>query len=306
MKATRIHSFGNSDVLTLEETPRPEPADGQVLIKVHAAGVNPVDWKTRSGNYMKADIHLPLTLGRDVSGVVEGVGRGVTGFKPGDDVYAFLGSHSGGYAEYALAEEQETARKPASLDHVHAAAVPFAATTAWQALFDHGNLQPGQRVLIHGAAGGVGHYALQFAKAKGATVIVTGRSEDLNLLRSLGADEVIDYRKARFEERARDIDLVLDLIGGETQERSWECLKDGGTLISTLEQPSREKAEAHHAKAKVIMAEPKAEQLREIASLIEQGKVKVIIEETFPLAEAKQAHDAIERRHTQGKIVLTV
>lgn len=306
MKATRIHSFGSSDVLTLEETPRPEPADGQVLIKVHAAGVNPVDWKIRSGHFHREELQLPMTLGRDVSGVVEGVGRGVGDFKPGDEVYAFLGSHDGGYAEYALAEERELAPKPASLDHVHAAAVPLAATTAWQALFDHGNLQPGQRVLIHGAAGGVGHYALQFAKAKGATVIVTGRSEDLALLRSLGADDVIDYRKARFEERARDIDLVLDLVGGETQERSWECLKDGGALISTLEQPSREQAEAHHAKGEVFMAEPRAEQLREITGLIEQGKVRVVIEETFPLAEAKQAHDAIERKHTQGKIVLTV
>ncbi len=306
MKASRIHSFGSSDVLTLEETPRPEPADGQVLIKVYAAGVNPVDWKIRSGTFKKADIHLPLTLGRDVSGVIEAVGRGVAGFKPGDEVYAFLGSHSGGYAEYALAEEREVAPKPASLDHVHAAAVPLAATTAWQALFDHGNLQPGQRVLIHGAAGGVGHYALQFAKAKGATVLVTGRSEDFDLLRSLGADEVIDYRRARFEDRARDVDLVLDLVGGETQERSWDCLKDGGTLISTLEQPSLEKAEAHHAKAEAFVAQPKAEQLREITDLIEQGKVKVVIEETFPLEEAKQAHDAIERRHTQGKIVLTV
>jgi len=306
MKATRIHSFGSSNVLTLEDAPRPEPGDGQVLIKVHAAGVNPVDWKIRSGQFKKAEMRFPFTPGRDVSGVVEAVGRGVAGFKPGDEVYAFLGSHSGGYAEYALAEETETALKPRSLDHVHAAAVPLAATTAWQALFEHGNLQPGQRLLIHGAAGGVGHYALQFAKAKGATVIATGRSEDMDFLRSLGADEVIDYRKARFEERARDVDFVLDLVGGETQERSWECLKDGGTLISTLEQPSQEKAGEHHAKATAMMAEPKAEQLREITHLIEQGKVKVVIEETFPLSEAKQAHDAIERRHTQGKIVLTV
>lgn len=306
MKATRIHSFGSSNVLTLEETPRPEPTDGQILIKVHAAGVNPVDWKIRSGQSRKAEQQMPLTLGRDVSGVVEAVGRGVAGFKLGDEVYAFLGSHSGGYAEYALAEEREVALKPRSLDHVHAAAVPLAATTAWQALFEHGDLQPGQRLLIHGAAGGVGHYALQFAKAKGASVIATGRSEDMSLLRALGADEVIDYRKARFEERARDIDFVLDLVGGETQERSWECLKDGGTLISTLEQPSQEKAEAHHARATAMVVEPKAEQLREITNLIEQGKVKVIIEEIFPLSEAKQAHDAIERRHTQGKIVLTV
>ncbi len=306
MKAVRIHSLGGTGVLTLEETPRPEPADGQVLIKVRAAGVNPVDCKTRSGKFQRPDMALPMTLGRDIAGVVEGVGRGVTGIKPGDEVYAYLDAHGGGYAEYALAEEGETAPKPASLDDIHAAAVPLAATTAWQALFDHGHLQPGQRVLIHGAAGGVGHYAVQFAKVHGATVVATGRSEDRELLESLGADEVIDYRKDRFDERVHDVDLVVDLIGGETQARSWACLKDGGTLISTLEQPSEEKAAEHHAHAEYMSAGPKAEQLQEIARLIDDGKVKVVIEETFPLSEVRQAHETLERKHTQGKIVLTV
>lgn len=306
MKAIRIHQFGNPNVLHLEEAERPEPSDGELLIRVFAAGVNPVDSKTRSGKYRRDDTRFPATLGRDVSGVVEAVGRGVDGFKPGDAVYAFLGANSGGYAEYALAEEQEVSRKPDTLDHTHAAAVPLAAETAWQGLFDHGGLQPGERVLIHGAAGGVGHYAVQFAKARGATVVATGSADDLELLRQLGADVVIDYKSERFEERAGECDLVLDLIGGETQARSWAVLKDGGRMISTLEQPSREEAEKHHARAEVFMAKPKAEQLREIARMIDDHKVKVHLKQAVPLADAAQAHRTLENEHTQGKIVLTV
>jgi NADPH:quinone reductase-like Zn-dependent oxidoreductase len=306
MKAIRIHHFGASDVLTEEQTPRPEAGDGEVLIKVHAAGVNPVDYKIRSGEFKKEKIELPTTLGRDVSGVVAGVGRGVAGFRPGDEVYAFLASHGGGYAEYAVAREDEVARKPVSIDHVHAAAVPLAATTAWQALFDHGRLQPGERVLIHGAAGGVGHYAVQLAKAHGAVVIASARAEDAAMLRDLGADQVIDYRSERFEDRTGDIDLVLDLVAGRTQERSWEVLKEGGRLVSTLTQPSARKAARHHAEGTAFKVRPNAGQLRRIAELIDAGKVDVVVEKNLPLAEARRAHDALEHEHIHGKVVLSV
>jgi len=247
MKTIRIHSFGDASVLHLEEAPRPKPAPDQILIRVHAASVNPVDYKIRSGTYVRSRIELPAILGRDVAGTIEEIGYDVSGFEVGDAVYAFLGAHSGGYAEFALAGKEEFAPKPATLDFVTAAAVPLAAITAWQGLFDHGGLLPGEQVLIHGAAGGVGHFAVQFARTTGTTVIATGRAEDLELLRGLGADQVIDYQSERFEDQVREVDLVLDLVGGETQSRSWGVLRKGGRLVSTLQQPSPEKARRYHA-----------------------------------------------------------
>lgn len=306
MKAIIIRSFGGSEVLESADVPRPEAHEGEVLVRVRAAGVNPVDTKIRSGHFSKSSTHFPAVLGRDVAGRVEAVGGGVKGTKVGDEVYAFLGSHSGGYAEFAIAKESELAAKPASLDFEQAAAVPLAATTAWQALFDHGRLQRGQRVLIHGAGGGVGHFAVQFAKAKGATVLATASAEDAVFLKQLGADEVIDYKAERFEDRARDIDLVIDLIAGETQERSWNVLKEGGTLVSTLQQPAKEKAAAHKARGEVFMAEPRHDQLVEIGRLIDAGKVRVAVQHAYPLREARRAHDALEHEHTRGKVVLKV
>jgi len=306
MKAVRIHSVGEPDILTVEEMPRPEPGDGEVLIRVKAASVNPVDYKIRSGSYKRAQIRLPLTLGRDAAGVIEGVGRGVAGLKTGDEVFAFLGAESGGYAEYAIAKENEVAPKPASLDFVHAAAVPLAAETAWQALFDHGHLKANETVLIHGAGGGVGHFAVQFAKTKGAHVIATASGADLELVRSLGADEVIDYKAQRFDETLRDVDLVIDLIGGETQKKSWHVLKDGGRIVSTLEPPSAAEAQRKHAQATAFMAQPRAEQLRAIGQLIDDGKVRVVVSSTRPLEEAREAHQHLEHDHIQGKVVLTV
>jgi len=306
MKAIRIHSLGAPDVLQLEETPRPEPDDNEILIHVKAASVNPVDYKIRSGEFKKGEIKLPTTLGRDVAGVVESVGRNVSSLKPGDEVYAFLGSKSGGYAQYAVAEQNEVSKKPDTLDFVEAAAVPLAAETAWQALFDHGNLQPGERVLIHGAAGGVGHFAVQFAKAKGATVIATASKEDLHFVDELGADQVIDYKAQAFEKIVHDVDLVVDLVGGETQKKSWAVLKDGGRMVSTLEPPSKEEAARKHAKAVVFMAEAKAEQLEAIARLITDAKVTVVVSKVLPLGEAKEAHEKLENEHSQGKLVLSV
>jgi len=305
MHAIIIRSFGGPEVLESTDLPEPKPQDGEVLIHVRAASVNPVDYKIRSGKYPRKP-ELPTVLGRDVAGTIEAVGRGVTGFKSGDEVYAFLGSHSGGYAQYVTAKDTEIAAKPKSLDFVEAAAVPLAATTAWQALFDHGQLQVGQRVLIHGAAGGVGHFAVQFAKVKGATVYATAAARDFDMLKELGVDELIDYKNEHFEDRATDIDLVVDLIAGETQERSWDVLKTGGCLVSTLKQPSEEKAQAHGARAIVFMAEPRHEQLVAIARLIDEGRVRVAVNHTYPLNEAQRAHEELENEHSTGKLVLTV
>ncbi len=306
MKAVRIHSFGGPEILRLEDVPDPTPTNTGVLIQVHAAGVNPVDSKIRSGGYTRAEVRLPLTLGRDVSGVVKAVGAAVTDFKEGDEVYAMLTGPAGGYAEYAVAGVQHVAPKPKKLDHVHAAAVPVAAITAWQGLFEHGNLQEGQRVLIHGAGGGVGHFAVQFAKLRGAFVVATASGRDLDLVRRLGADLVVDYRNERFEERSGAVDLVFDLVGGETQERSWAVLKRGGALVSTLKPPSELKAAERNVRAKVFMAEPKARHLAVIGRLIDEDKVQVVVESTLPLAEARLAHDHLEHDHVRGKVVLTV
>jgi NADPH:quinone reductase-like Zn-dependent oxidoreductase len=198
------------------------------------------------------------------------------------------------------------APEPKRLDHIAAAAVPLAGLTAWQGLFDEGGLTSGQRVLIHGGAGGVGHLAIQFAKARGATVFTTVSSEDVEFARSLGADEVIDYTLERFEEKVRDVDLVFDLVAGETQERSWNVLKDGGALVSTLGQPSEEKAREHHARAKGFRAHPDGRELTDIGRLIDAGKVKPHVAATYPLERAAEAQERIERQHAQGKVVLQV
>jgi NADPH:quinone reductase-like Zn-dependent oxidoreductase len=293
-------------VLELEDVLKPRPERDEVLIKVHAVSVNPVDFKLRSGAFKPPGTVPPLTLGRDVSGVVESVGTGVTQVKPGDEVYALLDFAHGGYAEYAIAPAAGTARKPRTLDHTGAAAVPLAATTAWQGLIDHGHLQAGERVLIHGAAGGVGLFALQFAKVRGAYAIVTAAREDTKLLRDLGADEVIDYQKTRFEDAVHDVDLVFDLIGGDTQRRSWAVIKDGGRMVSTLTPPSPQEAAKRHAQAAHFMAKPDARQLQEFTRLIDAGKVLVVVQETLLLEDVQRAHEKLEHGHTRGKIVLEV
>lgn len=304
MHAVCIHAFGGPEVLQLDEVPRPEPEQDEILVRVRAASVNPVDYKIRSGQYAKRE-QLPMMLGRDVSGTVERCGRQVQDWETGDEVFAMLPSNRHGYAEYVTIKSSDAVPKPPSIDHEHAAAVPLAALTAWQGLFEHGALKSGQRVLIHGAAGGVGHFAVQFAKVAGAEVIATASGADAQFLRELGADQVIDYRSERFEDRAREIDLVLDLIGGETQERSWAVLKPGGTLVSTLGQPSQEKARERGVNAKGYMAQPNAQQLSQIARLIDEGKVRPHVQATYPMREAAKAQEHLEREHAQGKTVLT-
>lgn len=305
MKAVRMHAFGGADVLTLEDAPMPTLEPGEVLVRVHAAGVNPVDWKVREGKF-GTKAAFPLTLGRDVSGTVEAVGSGVTEFKVGDAVYGMLASHGGGYAEFAVAKVNEIALKPRSLDHVHAAAVPLAAMAAWQGLIDHGKVGPGQKVLVHGAAGGVGTFAVQFAKARGAYVYGTASGDHLALLRELGVDEAIDYRTTRFEDVVHDVDVVLDLVGGETQERSWKVLKKGGLLISTVSEPSQEAADMHGVRAMIYMVRPNAAELAEIARMIDDGIVKPVVTTVLPLAEARKVHEISQGGHATGKIVLEV
>jgi NADPH:quinone reductase-like Zn-dependent oxidoreductase len=307
MKAVRIRSFGGPEVLELVELEKPAPKDDEVLIKVRAASVNPVDYKIRSGTYpvVKQD-QLPKVLGRDVAGEVERCGRAVSHFRQGDTVYAMLDGGPGGYAEYVTVRADLVAPKPGQLDYRAAAAVPLAGLTAWQGLFDHGHLQAGQRVLIHGGAGGVGHLAVQFAKARGATVATTVGTGDVEFVRHLGADQVIDYKRDRFEDQVHDVDLVLDLVAGDTQERSWAVLKDGGTMISSLAKPSEAKARECHARAANFVAHPDRGELIEIGRLIDEGKVHPHISAVFELAEAAEAQAQLERHHAQGKVVLQV
>jgi len=305
MKAIRIHQYGGPEVLAQVEMQRPTPGPNEVLIKVHAASVNPFDWKARAG-YVKEFFPLafPATLGSDVSGTVEEVGLGAARFKRGDEVYASLGMEGGGYAEYAVAKEAIVAAKPRTLDHVRAAAVPTASITAWQALLEVAQLRAGQKVLIHAAAGGVGNFAVQFAKTKGAYVIGTASSKNQGFLRELGVDKAIDYQRTRFEDVVHDADLVLDTIGGDTQERSFKALKKGGILVSIVQPPSQELAAKYGVRALFYGAHPSSANLAEIAMLIDAGKVKTVVETVLPLAEARRAHELSQRGHGRGKIVL--
>lgn len=307
MKAVQIDSFGGPEALKVQEVDRPKPKDDEVLIQVRAASVNPVDYKIRSGKYppVKQD-SLPKVLGRDVSGVIVARGAAVATFLDGDEVMAMLDRGQGGYAEYVTLAADLCVRKPEGLDHTEAAAVPLAAITAWQGLFDHGGLNAGQKVLIHGGAGGVGHFAIQFAKGHGAYVITTCSADDMEFVRSLGADEAIDYRSERFEDRISEVDLVFDLIGGDTQERSWTVLKDGGTLVSTLAKPSERQAQIHHARAMNYLAHPDAAELGEIVHLIAEKKVHPHVETRLPLEAAAEAHRKMEHGHPRGKVVLEV
>lgn len=307
MKAIRYHEFGLPAVLKLEDVPMPVPAEGEVLIKVHAAAVNPVDFKIRSGRYTSRNAILPFIPGFDVSGVVEAVPPDEKRLKVGDEVYSFVVvNRGGGYAEYVTLPAATVVLKPRSIDHIHAAAVPLAALTAWQAMFDTAKLQPGQTVLIHAGAGGVGHFAIQFAKAKGARVIATASKDNLNFLKELGADEVIDYRTTKFEEAAKDVDVVLDSIGKDTLERSYGVVKRGGFVVSLVARPDAEKLAAHGINGSHMFLEANASQLEEIAALIDAGKVKPHVSRVIKLADASQAHELIESGRTRGKIVLRV
>ena len=306
MKAVRIHKWGGPEVLIYEDVPVPVAGADEALIRVKAAGVNPVDWKVRQGA-RQWGYKTPFTPGWDVSGIIEKTGAEVKDFKPGDAVYGLLELGQGGaYAEYVRAKDSWLAVKPESIDHVRAAAVPLAALTAWQAVFDVAGLSPGQTILIHAAAGGVGHMAVQLAKWKGARVIGTASAGNMAFLRGLGADEVIDYTARRFEDAVTGVDVVLDTMAGETQERSWKVLKKGGIMVSLLGEPSDEKARQYGARGAGMLVKPNAGQLREIARLIDAGRLKPHVETILPLSEVRKAHELSQGGHVRGKIVLEV
>ncbi len=308
MKAVRIHAYGGPELLHYEDVPRPQPKPDDLLIRVRAAAVNPVDWKIREG-YLKGFLnhHLPLILGWDVAGEVVEVGPAATGFKVGDEVYSRPDiERDGGYAEYIAVKASDAALKPATLNPVHAAAVPLAALTAWQSLVDAAQLQAGQTVLIHAAAGGVGSFAVQLAKARGARVIATASAVNTGLVADLGADQFIDYTRTRFEHVVKEVDVVFDTIGGDTQERSWQVLKPGGILVSVVSPPPEAIAAAHGARGAFVFIHPSGAQLATIAQLIDQGRMRPIIHTVLPLNQARQAHAISEGGHARGKIILKV
>ncbi|WFT79108.1 NADP-dependent oxidoreductase [Methylobacterium sp. CB376] len=308
MTAARIHAFGNVDAIVLEEIERPTAAEGEVLVRVEAAGVGPWDAWIRAGKSVLPQ-PLPLTLGSDISGIVEAVGPAVTGLHVGDPIFGVTNARfTGGYAEYAVASADMIARRPASLGVVEAAAVPVVAVTAWQALFEQANVQHGDTVLIHGGAGAVGAYTVQFAKQAGALVIATASERDRDFVEGLGADKVVNYRSARFEDIATSVDAVIDLVGGETQKRSFSVLRPGGVLISAVSQPDQTLAQVHGVRAAFFLVEVTRTRLETIVAMIDEGRVIVDVGLTLPIAEARTAHHLLEGRSAKprGKIVLTM
>jgi NADPH:quinone reductase-like Zn-dependent oxidoreductase len=306
MKAIRVHAYGGPEQLRYEEAREPSAESGKVLVRIHAASVNPIDFKLASGVMREfMPINFPWIPGGDFSGVVEEVGPGVTGLKKGDAVYGDA-SGGGAYADFYAGPATMIAAKPRRLSHIEAASVPLAAQTAWQGLFDNGRLERGERVLIHGAAGGVGTFAVQLAHWKGAKVLATGSVANTAYLRSLGADEVIDYKATPFESVAKNVDLVLDLIGGDTQRRSFAVLKPGGRLVATAEPPSAEEAASHKVEAKMMQMKAATSNLKQLAELLDAGSVKTTVAKTYSLAQAREAWAEIMSGHTRGKIVLEV
>ena len=303
MKAIVIHSSGGPEVLKYENAPRPQPKDDEVLIRVMAAAVNPVDVFIREGRSNQ----FPLIPGMDVAGVVEQAGNEVTKFKPGDAIYAYLSfEEQGGYAEFAVAKQDHVALKPKSIDFEHAAAVPLAATTAWQALVEKAGLSAGQTVLIHGGSGGVGTFAVQIAKARGAKVIATASTANQNLLKQLGVDQPIDYTNTKFEDVVKDVDVVLNAVRGDTLARSYGVVKKGGIIVSITGQPDPGELEKHGIRGAGLSAHPDAKVLEELAKLIDAGKITPIVSAVMPLVDVAKAQEEIASRHTPGKIVLKI
>ncbi|MBE5320782.1 NADP-dependent oxidoreductase [Pedobacter sp. MR2016-19] len=317
MKAIRINEFGGPEVMKIEETERPVPAAGEILIKVYASGVNPVDWAIRNGTNqsLRSFLKLPITLGWDAAGIVEDVGSDVMAFSKGDEVYGvpdFPGD--GSYAEYCVAKASRFALKPKSLNFNQASAVPLAALTGWTGMFEHGKLQPAQRILIQGASGGVGSFAVQFAKAKGAYVIGMASTANLDYVRQLGADEVIDYKTQKFEELLQDIDVVLEASpvrdNGE-RIKALSVLREGGIFVSVntdfkFNDEMIATVNNKKVKAELALNQARQEWLTEMAALIDEGKVQVFIDKVFPFEQAAEAHRESETWHVRGKLVLEI
>lgn len=306
MKAIVVHEYGGPEVLKYEDVPRPEPKENEALVRVIAAGVNPVDALIRSGKYAKFfGTTLPLIPGYDIAGIVEKTGAKITKLKAGDPIYAYV-LWGGGYAEYAVATEGEAKAKPKSLNYIEAAAVPLAALTAWQALIDTAKLSAGQTVLIHGGSGGVGSMAIQIAKARGAKVIATASTANQELLKQLGADVTVDYTKTKFEDVAKDVDVVLDSVGKDTLARSYGVVRKGGIIATLVAEPDQAELDKHGIRGAAISVKPNASELAEITKLIGEKKIKPVVSQVLPLTEAVKAQEQAATHHTRGKIVLRV
>ncbi len=308
MKAMVVHEFGGPEVMKYEDAPRPEPKDDEILVRVMAAAVNPVDSYVRQGMFAKRGMdNRPAIIGYDISGVVEKTGTNAKKFKAGDKVYSYLSvMRGGGYAEFAIAKESETALKPKNIYFEEAAAVPLAATTAWQSLVDEAKLNAGQTVLVHGGSGGVGSFAIQIAKARGVKVIATASTAHQDLLKQLQVDQAIDYTTTKFEDMVKDVDVVLNCVRAEALARSYGVVKKGGIIVSITDEPDQTECAKHGIRGSRLGAHPDANVLEELTKLIEAGKMKPIVSQTLPLADASKAHQQIETHHTLGKIVLKV
>jgi NADPH:quinone reductase-like Zn-dependent oxidoreductase len=306
MRAVVAHEYGVPDVLKIEQVQRPEPNDDEALIRVIASSVNPADPLTLSGKYAKEfGTHLPLIPGYDIAGVVEKTGANVTRLKVGEAVYGYP-TFGGGWADYATVKEWEVAAKPTSLNFVEAAAVPMGALTAWQALVDVAKLQPGQTILIHGGSGGVGSFAVQIAKARGARVIATASTANQDFLKQLGADVAVDYTKTKFEDVAKDVDAVLDPVGKDTLARSYGVVKKGGIVMSLVARPDPAELQKHGIRGAGISVHADADDLTELAQLIDAGKIKTTVTEVLPLTDAVKAQQQAATHHTRGKVVLRI
>lgn len=308
MKTVRIHEYGNADVLHIEEIPVPQIASDELLIKIHAASVNPVDWMVREG-YLK-DMHLhklPLTLGQDFSGTVEKVGNSVTGFKVGDDVFGRPSlERDGSYAEFIEVKATEVALMPKTITYDEAATLPVAGTTAWETLINLAKIKKGQRVLILGSSGGVGSLAIQIARNKECYVIGTTSNANLDFVKSLGADEVIDYKSQDFSQLLSDIDVVLDTVGGENQEKAFKVMKRGGVLVSTVNKPDQKMADQYGVRCENVSVGPNAHILNELRTLVEMGQIHPVIDKVYRLEDAKQAQNYSQSGKVRGKIVLEI
>jgi len=310
LKAIAIKQYGGKEQLKEINIPKPTPKEKQVIVKLHATSINPIDWKLREG-YLKAmmPFEFPIILGWDVAGIVEEVGDHVQDFKVGDRVFARPETtNRGTYAEYTIVDTHLLAKIPDNISFGEAACVPLACLTAWQCLFDFGNIQKGDKVLIHAGAGGVGTFAIQLAKNVGAYVAATAGKHNVEFLKSLGADEVIDYKKQDFEKVLTEFDFVLDSLGGENQEKSFTVLKEGGKLASIVSEPNQEKAKQKNIKSGNVWLVPNGQQLEKIANLLGQNKLRVIIGHKFPFSEEgiKEAHALSESHHAKGKIVIQI
>jgi len=308
MKAIRIHAYGGPELMQLEDAPVPPCGAGDLLVRVVAAGINPIDWKMRSG-VMAAQVpkSFPITLGFDAAGVVTAVGGEVAGFELGDEIcfYADFG-HGGTYAEYVAVDASQVAKKPRTTSFANAAAMPMASQAAWTALIETGQVERGMRVLIHGGAGALGTVAVQLAKEHGAHVTATASGDGLALVKSLGADEVIDYRTQRFEQIAHDIDIVLDTLGGATQEASWTTMRKGGILVATAMPPSPERAAAASVRAVFVFTPPRGAVLAQLVERVDDGRLRIVVGQEFALADAARAHRLGENGKARGKMILHV